>query len=52
MSFIEKFATQVREAYANQDQIAFSQLITADVTGPNVALLSQELLHVKKGELL
>lgn len=46
MAFIENFATQVREAYVNQDQILFSQLISIDVNNQNVLHLVQELVHV------
>lgn len=46
MSFIENFATRVRGAYVNQNQIIFSQLLTIDVNNPTVIQLLEELVYV------
>lgn len=48
MNQIESFATLVREAYENQDQDQFSQLISIDVNNQIVSRLVQELGHVNK----
>lgn len=48
MNQIESFATLVREAYENQDQDQFSQLISIDVNNQIVSRLVQELGLVNK----
>lgn len=48
MSYIENFATQIRGAYVNQNQVRFTQLLTLHVQSPIVAQLLEELVYVRK----
>ncbi|KAG2229035.1 hypothetical protein INT48_009591 [Thamnidium elegans] len=46
----QNFATQVRGAYINQNQITFSQLLTIDVNNPTVIQLLEELVYTNEDQ--